>query len=78
MFHAVYDFNNGGLALYPDSLTRYVGDPVVCLTVSFAVIIAVTLVTLAAPSAVEWWQRERRRTLDRAGIPEPDLVAVGD
>lgn len=39
VFHAVSAFNNGGLALYPDSLSRYVGDPVVCLTVSFAVIV---------------------------------------
>jgi trk system potassium uptake protein TrkH len=39
VFHAISAFNNGGLALYPDSLTRFVGDPVVCLTLSFAVIV---------------------------------------
>lgn len=39
VFHAVSAFNNGGLALYPDSLSRFVGDPVVCLTVAFAVIV---------------------------------------
>jgi potassium uptake TrkH family protein len=39
VFHAISAFNNGGLALYPDSLARYVGDPVVCLTISAAVIV---------------------------------------
>lgn len=39
IFHSVSAFNNAGLALYPDSLTRYVGDPVVCITVCLAVII---------------------------------------
>jgi trk system potassium uptake protein TrkH len=39
VFHAVSAFNNGGLALYPDSLTRFVGDPVVGLTICLAVIL---------------------------------------
>jgi trk system potassium uptake protein len=39
IFHSVSAFNNAGLALYPDSLVRFVGDPVVCLTVCFAVIV---------------------------------------
>jgi trk system potassium uptake protein TrkH len=38
-FHAVSAFNNAGFSLYPDNLTRYVDDPVVCLAVAFAVII---------------------------------------
>jgi potassium uptake TrkH family protein len=39
VFHAISAFNNGGLSLYSDSLTRFVADPVICLTVCFAVII---------------------------------------
>jgi len=39
IFHAVSAFNNGGLSLYQDSLTRFVADPVICLTVAAAVIV---------------------------------------
>ena len=38
-FHAISAFNNAGFALYPDSLTRYVGDPWIMLTVAAAVIV---------------------------------------
>lgn len=33
MFHSVSAFCNAGFSLWPDSLTRYVGDPVVNLTI---------------------------------------------
>ena len=33
VFHAVSAFNNAGFSLYPDSLTRFVGNPIVNLTV---------------------------------------------
>jgi potassium uptake TrkH family protein len=33
LFHAVSAFNNAGFALYPDSLIRFVGDPVVNLAI---------------------------------------------
>ncbi|WP_308455424.1 MULTISPECIES: potassium transporter TrkG [unclassified Streptomyces] len=36
VFHSVSAFNNAGFALWPDSLTRFVGDPWVCLPVAFA------------------------------------------
>jgi len=39
LFHSVSAFNNGGLALYSDSFTRFAADPVVCLTASLAVIL---------------------------------------
>jgi len=39
VFHAISAFNNAGFALYADSLTRYVSDPVVLLTVAVAVIV---------------------------------------
>ena len=33
LFHTVSAFNNAGFALFPDSLSRYVGNPVVNLTI---------------------------------------------
>jgi trk system potassium uptake protein TrkH len=33
LFHTISAFNNAGFALFPDSLTRWVGDPIVNLTV---------------------------------------------
>ena len=39
MFHAVSAFNSGGLSLYSDSMTRFVADPIVSLTVSLAVLL---------------------------------------
>lgn len=38
-FHAVSAFNNAGIALYPDSLTRFAADPVVLVTIAGAAII---------------------------------------
>ncbi|MXQ09169.1 Ktr system potassium transporter B [Alphaproteobacteria bacterium GH1-50] len=34
IFHAISAFNNAGFSLFPDSLTGYVGDPVVTITIS--------------------------------------------
>jgi trk system potassium uptake protein len=39
VFHAVSATNNAGFSLYPDSLTRFVGDPVIVLTVCAAIIV---------------------------------------
>ncbi|MDG4831069.1 potassium transporter TrkG [Solwaraspora sp. WMMD1047] len=39
VFHAVSAFNNAGFGLYPDSLVRFVDDPLVCLPIVAAVII---------------------------------------
>lgn len=39
VFHAVSATNNAGFSLYSDSLTRYVGDPVVVLVVCAAIVI---------------------------------------
>jgi trk system potassium uptake protein TrkH len=33
LFHTVSAFNNAGFALFPDSLSRWVGDPIINLTV---------------------------------------------
>ncbi|QBI53138.1 TrkH family potassium uptake protein [Streptomonospora litoralis] len=38
-FHAVSAFNNAGLSLYDDSLTRFSGDPVILLPVAVATIL---------------------------------------
>ncbi|WP_393916508.1 TrkH family potassium uptake protein [Halostreptopolyspora alba] len=38
VFHAVSAFNNAGLSLYADSLTRFSGDAIILLTVAFATI----------------------------------------
>src|SRR5690606_31708818 len=37
-FHAVSAFNNAGFALWPDSLARFVADPVVNIVVAGAVV----------------------------------------
>lgn len=39
VFHAVSAFNNAGVSLWPDSLTRFVTDPWICLTIAAAVIV---------------------------------------
>ncbi|WP_328477942.1 TrkH family potassium uptake protein [Actinoplanes sp. NBC_00393] len=37
VFHAVQAFNNGGFALYPDSIVRFVTDPWICLPLTLGV-----------------------------------------
>lgn len=39
VFHAVSASNNAGFSLYPDSLARFVADPVVVVTVCLAIVI---------------------------------------
>lgn len=39
VFHAVSSFNNAGFSLFSDSLSSYVGDPVICLPICGAVIL---------------------------------------
>ncbi|MFD2408315.1 TrkH family potassium uptake protein [Paenibacillus rhizoplanae] len=39
IFHSVSAFNNAGFGLWPDSLSRYVGDPLVNIVISFLFII---------------------------------------
>lgn len=39
IFHAVSSFNNAGFSLWPDSLVRYVGDPVVNIVISLLFIV---------------------------------------
>ncbi|MDX6740532.1 TrkH family potassium uptake protein [Actinocorallia sp. A-T 12471] len=39
LFHAVSAFNNGGIALWHDSMVRFAGDPWICLPLCFGVIV---------------------------------------
>lgn len=39
VFHSISAFNNAGFALWPDSLMRYVGDPVVNIVITFLFIV---------------------------------------
>lgn len=56
-FHAVTSFNSAGLTLYPDSLTRFVGDPVVIITISASFILG----GFGFPVLVEFGRRVRPR-----------------
>ncbi|HYN34755.1 MAG TPA: potassium transporter TrkG [Ilumatobacteraceae bacterium] len=62
VFHSIAAFNNSGLSLYPDNLTRFVGDPVIVFAISAGFIIG----GLGFPIIVEL---RRRRQLQRdAGV----------
>jgi potassium uptake TrkH family protein len=64
VFHSITSFNNAGISLYSNNLERFVGDPVVVLSVSGAFIIG----GLGFPVLVESWRRERHR---RSGATRP-------
>lgn len=58
LFHAVSAFNNAGFALFSDSLSRWVGDPVINIVVPLLFIFGGLGFTVAADI---WQQREWRR-----------------
>ena len=62
LFHSVAAFNNSGLSLYPDNLTRFVGDPVIVFSVSAGFIIG----GLGFPIIVELRRRRQLRRDARA------------
>ncbi|WP_311024661.1 potassium transporter TrkG [Nesterenkonia sp. CL21] len=39
VFHSVSAFNNAGFSLFSDSMMRFVGDPVICLSMAAAIIL---------------------------------------
>lgn len=39
IFHSISSFNNAGFGLWPDSLSKYVGDPIVNIVITFLFII---------------------------------------
>ncbi len=55
IFHAVSSFNNAGLSLYSDSFSRFVGDPVVILTLAASFIVG----GFGFPVLVEFLRRVR-------------------
>ncbi len=57
VFHAISAFNNSGLALFSDSMMRFVGDPWITLTVACAVLTG----GLGFPVLFELGRRLRRR-----------------
>ncbi|MEX6506224.1 TrkH family potassium uptake protein [Jiella sp. M17.18] len=59
LFHAVSAFNNAGFSLYPDSLARFAGDPVVNVTVPALLIIG----GLGFSVLADLWEERRWRTL---------------
>jgi Trk-type K+ transport system membrane component len=64
VFHSIAAFNNSGLSLYPDNLTRFVGDPIVVFTISAGFIVG----GLGFPIIVELRRRHRLR---RQGTTRP-------
>lgn len=61
VFHGISTFNNAGIALYSDSMTRFVGDPFVILPVSVGFIVG----GLGFPVWAALWQRRRTRITRR-------------
>ncbi len=78
LFHAVSAFNSGGLSLYSDSMTRFVRDPIVSLTVALAVLLG-SIGYLVVFELRRTWRRPRdwsvltQLTLGVSGV----LVVVG-
>jgi trk system potassium uptake protein TrkH len=59
VFHSVSAFNNAGFGLWPDSLVRYVGDPLVILPIAALFIVGgIGFIVIA-----DIWQERRWRTL---------------
>jgi potassium uptake TrkH family protein len=57
IFHSIASFNNAGISLYSNNMERFVGDPVVVLSVSGGFIIG----GLGFPILVEFWRRAAQR-----------------
>lgn len=78
LFHAVSAFNNGGFALFSDSLVRYVSDPYISIPIALAVVVG----SLGFPVLLElrrellrprFWSLHTKLTLLVSGI----LLVVG-
>lgn len=72
VFHAVASFNNAGLSLYSDSLTRFVGDPVVNLVIGVSFIVGgfgfPVLVELGRRIRPRHWSVHTRITLSATAV----------
>jgi len=78
LFHAVSAFNNGGFALFSDSLVRYLSDPYICIPIALAVVVG----SLGFPVLLElrrelfrprFWSLHTKITLLVSGI----LLVIG-
>ena len=77
VFHAVTAFNNAGISLYSDNLSRFVGDPVVVMAVTVAIIVGgfgfPVIVELLRRVPVHRWTLHTRLTL----LATAALLVVG-
>jgi potassium uptake TrkH family protein len=77
VFHGISAFNNAGISLYSDSLTRFVGDPLVVVPVTFAFVVGglgfPVLVELRRRVSPRKWRLHTRLTLAATGV----LLVVG-
>ncbi|GID28997.1 TrkH family potassium uptake protein [Paractinoplanes brasiliensis] len=73
VFHSVSAFNNAGFGLYPDSLMRFVGDPLICLPIVTAIIIGGLGFPVLFELRREWrtpqrWSLHTKITMGMTGI----------
>ncbi len=62
LFHSVASFNNAGMSIYEDSLMSFVRDPLVLLSLSFAVVVG----GLGFPVLIELARRFKNRLVRRS------------
>lgn len=72
IFHAIASFNNAGISLYSDNLTRFLGDPVVVVAVTIGFIIG----GLGFPILVEMWRRRPHHAITGAKRSGPWSVHI--
>ncbi|GAB7048783.1 TrkH family potassium uptake protein [Catenuloplanes indicus] len=68
VFHSIQAFNNGGFALYPDSLMRFVGDDWICIPLVLGVMLGSIGFPVIFELAREWrtparWSTHTRLTV---------------
>lgn len=71
LFHAVSAFNNAGFSIWPDSLMRYEGDPLVNLVISFLFIIGGIGFTVLS----DLWHK---RSLKKLSLHSKLITVFGD
>ncbi|GII82361.1 potassium transporter Trk [Sphaerisporangium siamense] len=77
VFHAISAFNNAGFALWPDSLTRYVTDPWICLTIAIAVIVGGLGFPVMFELSRGWRRPSRWSVLTRITVGVTAVLLVG-
>ncbi|WP_369407230.1 TrkH family potassium uptake protein [Microtetraspora malaysiensis] len=74
VFHAISAFNNAGFSLWPDSLTRFVSDPWICLTIAGAVIVGGLGVPVIFELLRSWRRPSRWTVLTRVTVVVTTLL----